>query len=153
MCAEAGKRLPTSDEWYQIALGTDVSACIVQSGTPQQTGTASCVASSGAYDMVGNLWEWVNETVTGSTFQNRTLPMEGYVTSVDSGGVAVTSDQAPDDLYGADYFWSKNEGVFGMIRGGYYGSGKDAGLYTINASVPTAFASQGVGFRCVEDVL
>ena len=39
-----------------------------------------------------------------------------------------------------------------MIRGGFYGSEDDAGLYTANTSVETSFASQGVGFRCVEDI-
>jgi hypothetical protein len=40
-----------------------------------------------------------------------------------------------------------------MIRGGFYSSGEDAGLYTINASIPTSFATQGIGFRCVQDLI
>ena len=79
------------------------------------------------------------------------LPEEGYVTSVDAQGLAITSATTPDDMYGRDYVWSKTEGVFGMIRGGFYGSNQDAGLYTVNASVQTNFATQGVGFRCVKD--
>jgi formylglycine-generating enzyme required for sulfatase activity len=151
MCAGAGKRLPTSDEWYRIALGTAPDSCIVNSTTPQRTGTKTCRSSIGGYDLVGNVWEWVDETVIGNTYEERLLPSEGYIASVDASGVAITSDSAPQELYGEDYFWSKQDGVFGMIRGGFYGSGSDAGLYTINASVSTAFATQGVGFRCVED--
>lgn len=153
VCATSGKRLPTSKEWYQFALGTDPEKCIIDSPNPDKAGTPECIATSGVHDAVGNLWEWVNESVVGNTFDNRTLPQEGYVTSVDAYGVAITSAEAPDDLYGKDYLWSKEDGVFGMIRGGFYGSKQDAGLYTINASVPTSFASKGVGFRCVEDVL
>lgn len=153
MCAGAGKRLPTSNEWYRIALGTDPNTCVTNADGRASTGSGGCVSSVGAYDVVGNVWEWVDETVQGNTFKERQLPEEGYVTSVDASGVAITSAENPDELYGADYVWSKNEGVFGMIRGGFYGSETDAGLYTVNASVGTSFGSQGVGFRCVEDVL
>jgi formylglycine-generating enzyme required for sulfatase activity len=150
LCAEAGKRLPTSNEWYQVALGTDADACILLGSNPSKTGTDGCVSSVGAHDMIGNVWEWVNETVTGNTYNNRTLPNEGYVVEADASGIAIHTDpSAPNELYGKDYVWTKSDGVFGMIRGGFYGSGDDGGLFTINASVPTNFATQGVGFRCV----
>ncbi len=153
MCAQGGKRLPTSEEWYHVALGTNADTCVIDSNGIQTTGTEACVSGVGAYDAIGNVWEWVDAQVVGNTYENRGLPPEGYVTSVDASGVAVTSADSADELYGRDYFWSKTEGVFGMIRGGFYGSDDDAGLYTINASVLTNFATQGVGFRCVEDVL
>jgi formylglycine-generating enzyme required for sulfatase activity len=152
LCANAGKRLPKSSEWYQLALGTKPDACITDQGSPALTGTSDCISASGVYDMVGNMWEWVDEQVNGNTFDGRPLPGEGYVTAVDASGVAVTTADATDDLYGDDYFWSKTDGVFGMIRGGYYGSKSDAGLYAINVSIPTSFASPGIGFRCVKDL-
>lgn len=152
ICATTGKRLPTSEEWYHIALGTEPDTCVISGTAVVKTGTPGCVSSVGAYDLVGNVWEWVYEEVVGKSFNGRELPEEGYVTSVDSQGVAVTSGQTADELYGKDYIWTKGEGVFGMIRGGFYGSNQDAGLYTLNASVPTGFATQGVGFRCVKDV-
>lgn len=149
-CAEAGKRLPTSDEWYAIALGTDEATCNISDTEPRSTGGSSCVSSAGMHDMVGNVWEWVNETVNGKEYRGRALPNEGYVGEADASGIAISTDpENGSELYGEDYFWSKDEGVFGMIRGGFYGSGADAGLYTVNASVPTNFATQGVGFRCV----
>ncbi len=153
VCAAAGKRLPTSGEWYRIALGTQSEACVINKNAPGMTGTSECISGSGAYDTVGNVWEWVDAAVEGVRFENRDLPPEGYVSSVDASGVAITSAPDPQHLYGSDYFWSKSDGVFGVIRGGFYGSGDDAGLYTVNASVATSFVSQGVGFRCVEDVL
>ncbi len=153
LCISAGKRLPTSDEWFRLVVGTVSQKCVIQANTFAKTGSQECVSSSGIHDMVGNVWEWVDENVVGNTFNGRTLPGEGYVTSVDADGIAITSGNTADELYGSDYFWSKEEGVFGMIRGGFYGSNKDAGLYTVNASVLTSFATQGVGFRCVEDLL
>lgn len=152
MCASAGKRLPTPDEWYRFALGVDTEHCVIDNETPQRTGNNPCASAAGVYDTVGNVWEWVDTTITHSNYNGRSLPEEGYVASVDSSGIAITSADAPDVLYEEDYFWSESEGVFGMIRGGFYGSGPDAGLYAVNASVPTDFASQGVGFRCVEDM-
>lgn len=153
MCAEAGKRLPTSNEWYAFALGTDIESCVIDESVYIETGLSECVSSAGAHDVIGNLWEWVDETVTEGSVNGIRLPEEGYVASVDSDGIALTSTTTPQDLYGEDYFWSKQEGVYGMIRGGFYGSGKDAGLYGVNASVETSLATLGIGFRCVEDVI
>ncbi len=153
ICALRGARLPSSDEWYMIALGTRPEGCVLRSSAPTRTGTAECVGSLGIHDAIGNVWEWVHETVTGNEYRGRELPDTGYVTSVDASGVPITSDaENPDVLYGSDYVWTKTDGVFGMIRGGFYGSGDDGGIYTVNASVPTNFATQGLGFRCVEDV-
>lgn len=152
LCAGAGKRLPTNEEWYRSALGTDNAVCTIAQGKSAATGAGNCVSALGIYDTVGNVWEWVDESVTGRSFDGRELPETGYVASVDGDGIAVTSAQAPDVLYDNDYFWSGTDGVYGMIRGGFYGSNNDAGLYTTNASVPTSFASQGVGFRCVSDL-
>jgi len=152
LCVAAGKRLPTNEEWYRIALGTNADTCTIHSNGVLNTGNETCVSTAGAHDMVGNVWEWVDESVVGNTLYGRELPQEGYVTSVDANGVAISSSENGDELSGNDYFWSKEEGIFGIIRGGFYGSNKDAGLYTANASVLTSFASQGVGFRCVKDM-
>lgn len=153
MCAEAGKRLPTSDEWYAYTLGTDTESCVIDETTFAKTGVSECVSSVGVHDAIGNLWEWVDANVVNGSFNGQPLPEEGYVESVDANGVALTSTTSPQSFYGEDYFWSKQEGVYGMIRGGFYGGGSDAGLYTINASVQTSLSTLGVGFRCVEDVI
>lgn len=152
VCASVGKRLPTSNEWYTFALGVDLAQCTKKEDKASNTGTRSCVSSSGIHDTVGNVWEWMNEQVNGKVFRDLTLPSEGYVTSAGIDGVPLTTSESPDSLYGEDYIWTKEEGVFGMIRGGFYSSGNDAGLYTVNASVAPNFASQGVGFRCVKDI-
>lgn len=154
MCATVGKRLPTSNEWYMLALGTRHESCVLDSeaGKPELTGTHECLSSSNVEDAVGNVWEWINGTVTDGSFGSRTLPRTGYVSSVDEVGVAITTSQQEQILYGSDYFWSKESGTFGIIRGGFYDSESDGGLYTVNTSVETSLASPGVGFRCVKDL-
>ncbi|MBD3208738.1 MAG: SUMF1/EgtB/PvdO family nonheme iron enzyme, partial [Candidatus Nealsonbacteria bacterium] len=73
-CALDGKRLPTPKEWHQVALGTpdkdsgwSGKDCHVASNWPSQPGLTGsgeeCVSSAGAYDMIGNVWEWVDGTI------------------------------------------------------------------------------------------
>ena len=149
-CAQAGKRLPSAAEWYRLALGTNSAACIINAQGVAKTGTEACISAVGAYDTIGNVWEWVDAQVTNNTYNDRILPESGHVSSVDADGIAITTSDDVDSLYDGDYFWSKQDGVSGMIRGGFYGSEADAGLYALNASVAMQFTAQGVGFRCVK---
>jgi hypothetical protein len=60
--ANSGKQLPTNAEWQQAVSGTpDVSTdCNVNTGAVQNTGAnPNCVSRFGAFDMVGNMEEWV----------------------------------------------------------------------------------------------
>ena len=58
-CANVGKRLPSAAEWQMAAAGTNGADCNASGGALANTGaSATCVSTAGAFDMVGNLWEW-----------------------------------------------------------------------------------------------
>lgn len=156
LCARNKKRLPTSEEWYKAVSGfSDVTACTIdiKSTSPVRTGSAeACVSPAGVYDLVGNVWEWVDNEVVDGFYNDRSLPKSGYIASVDRNGVVIETSLEADEAFGKDYAWTNATGVYVMIRGGFYGSGSDAGLFTQNLSIAPNFQAVGVGFRCVQDV-
>jgi|SRR5215813_3838124 len=137
-CANSLKRLPTSAEWQIGADGTPdtggsdngTTTCNTDNlagVTP--TGTRSgCVSSRGAFDMVGNLYEWVADWVPRST----TCPGWGSFS---------------DDnlcLAGA----STTNGPGALLRGGDYGHFAEAGPFTTSASFGPSVFGVTIGFRC-----
>ena len=152
MCARDGNRLPTSEEWYALSIGTTnvEDTCNIETGTVSTAGSyEECVSPTGAYDLVGNVWDWVSDDVIQGVYKSNQVPESGYVAQVDAGGMATVISQSPQELFDKDYFWSDKSGAFGIIRGGYYDSGSDAGVYSVHADTPPTSASNGIGFRCV----
>lgn len=150
-CMKAGKRLPKSDEWYLLSVGTpDDEKCNINSSGVTKTGTHDkCESAIGVKDAIGNAWEWTSDDVIEGQFQGRALPESGYVAQVDAQGVATLTNGNASDLFYKDYFWSSKQGAFGILRGGFYGSKFDAGIYSVHAqTLPTA-AGTAIGFRCI----
>jgi hypothetical protein len=153
LCARDGKRLPTSAEWYTLALAqADQASCVVNTSGPMEAGAASCVTTAGVHDVVGNVWEWVEGQVTEGVLDGRTLPQSGYVASVDQYGQVVETSTNPSAEYGEDYAKTAPSGVYGIIRGGFYGSQSDGGIFAQNLAVPLDLKTDGVGFRCVRSL-
>lgn len=128
------KRLPTNQEWQVAAFGTDVNvreSCNVGSAGLANTGSApGCVSDVGAFDMVGNLAEWVAEwlplsTTCGSwgTFSDDYQCIAGAGTSSFPGAMMRPSA------------WSLTPA--------------SVGVFAVGANLPPHYSSFHVGFRCV----
>lgn len=162
LCAKDGKRLPTNQEWQAAALGTPdnmiawgADDCHVNNNWQNQPGATgsgkNCASYVGAFDMIGNIWEWVNGSVSDGNFNGRKLPESGYVQSMNASDAlpGQTSD-VPNDILFKDNFWVKDSGTRGILRGGYWDSKSDAGQYSVYAvEYPQSFG-RTIGFRCVK---
>ena len=155
LCARAGKRLLTAAEWYVVARGSpDNQTSCATTGGLQTTGAApQCVSGVGVFDTVGNVWELVSDTVSDGKIDHDTLPPSGYVTAILPSGLPKMTEATPNVLYNNDYFWNElSTGTFAVMRGGFYGSGEDGGMYSAHADTEQNFSSTAVGFRCVREL-
>ena len=161
-CAQAGKRLPTNNEWYRASLGTpdavmdgDATLCALGhtgQASADDTGVHDrCVSSYGVYDMVGNVWEWVDGSVMDGIYDRHELPADGFVAEVDTDGVPTQTATSSTPSFGGDYFYVDKTGVRGMMRGGFWSLKDKAGPFSMNATIPLSFVGNAVGFRCVKD--
>jgi formylglycine-generating enzyme required for sulfatase activity len=140
-CGNSRKRLPTNAEWQLAVAGTPdpgpdngTTDCnTFAAGTVINTGArSSCVSNWGAFDMVGNVDEWVADWVPLST---------NCV-----GWGSFSNDR--QCLAGADT--SSTDGPGALLRGGNGGSGTGAGPLSITGFYePSSNGSFSyIGFRC-----
>jgi formylglycine-generating enzyme required for sulfatase activity len=161
-CERADKRLLTPSEWYKAAVGTPDDMALLgdeqcniasnRSASVAKTGSGMrCVSDAGTYDMVGNVWEWVTGESVKGVWEEKTLPGNGYVRNVDVDGVPVETGTRQDERFNGDRFWMDAGITAGLMRGGYYNSKENAGVYTVYAASPPSFVGEAVGFRCASD--
>ena len=138
-CANSRKRLPTSAQWQVGANGTPdpgpdngTTDCntVADSGAAVLTGArSSCVSARGAFDMVGNLSEWVADWVPGTTF------CPGWA-SFSNDQMCLAGASTTSNFPGA------------LRRGGQFFSGPEAGPFAVAEFAPF-HSNNFVGFRCV----
>ncbi len=161
-CRLVGKRLVTNQEWQATAAGTPdpgdaddfTTTCNTLTEQPSAVGSrTACVSRWGAYDMVGNVWEWVadwGDLATGCTQwstdfgQDMTCvgPNVGEVPEL-VGPPASLALGAPRDIFPLD---PRHPGV--LIRGGNFAGGVRNGVFAIYGGVPPHNRSRSTGFRC-----
>jgi formylglycine-generating enzyme required for sulfatase activity len=136
-CRLSGKRLATNLEWQDAAAGTpDTGAddgttdCNTSSTFDASlTGSrANCKSKWGAFDMVGNVQEWVAEWVPAST------SCPGWPFSLNL-----------MCLSGAD---SQSPGPGALLRGGRFIDGAVSGVFDVDGLAPPYVTSFATGFRC-----
>ena len=140
-CENARKRLPSNAEWQAAVIGTPdpgpdngTTDCnTVFTGAVSTTGSrGSCVSLRGAFDMVGNLYEWVGDWVPRSS---------GCGTW--TAGVSPTGDD--QCLAGAVPFGEPAA----LARGGTFaGSGSSEGPLAVYGSYELSDVQYYIGFRC-----
>jgi hypothetical protein len=130
----SGKRLPTNAEWQAAALGTpdgSLGICVVggEADTIETGSRPGCVSDVGAFDMVGNIVEFVADWAPRST-------------TCASWGLFSNNEQC---LAGAAV-----EGPPGAIlRGGGTQQGGFAGPFYINGAVEPIAQGAFIGYRAV----
>jgi formylglycine-generating enzyme required for sulfatase activity len=148
-CKSARKRLPTNAEWQAAVAGTPdpgpdngTTDCKTDPFTPFLPATTgsriSCVSADGAFDMVGNMYEWVADWVPRST---------GCGTW--SAGLSPTGDAqclAGAATTGEPGALQRGGGFSGSGVG--YGAGTLAGPLTVSGGVFPSGVSYNMGFRC-----
>ncbi len=139
-CANTRKRLPSNAEWQAAVTGTPdpgdddgTTDCNTASAfAAVATGSrAACVSSRGAFDMVGNLYEWVADWVPHATTCASWSP-----------GVSPTGDD--QCLAGA----ATTGEPAALLRGGGFFSRSLAGPLAILATNPLSNPNVTIGFRC-----
>jgi len=158
-CLNVGKRLPTNAEWQGAAAGTPtdyepgpddgVHDCNTSTaGRAVATGSRNrCVSSFGAYDMVGNMFEWTADWIQGSSTP--------WAPSVGTAG----PDFGDDFMRGTNPAFEAGYGTnfpSALVRGGSFNAGKfspngsGAGTFALNARFSPDTAGEDGGFRCVQ---
>ena len=129
----SGKRLPNNAEWQAAVAGTpDSTACNVSTGSVQNTGAgAGCVSRFGAFDMVGNVWEWVADW--GDQAAGCATWPSGF--GSDSSCVGLGEGETNSRFPGA------------LIRGGNWVFGTAAGAFAVYARYQPSDSSSDIGFR------
>ncbi len=137
-CANAGKQLPTSAEWQVGANGTPdagpddgTTDCNSDTSSASLTGARSrCLSARGAFDMVGNVEEWVADWVPLSTecpgwggFGDDRMCFAGASTAVGGPGA--------------------------LVRGGSFVDGTSAGPLSVLGAFRPSVIFGFIGFRCV----
>jgi formylglycine-generating enzyme required for sulfatase activity len=131
LCSNSNKRLPTNAEWQAAATMSSSAAdafCNIFSGAKSLTGDyGGCFSAFGAYDMTGNVAEWVADWVPRSTTSGTWSGSGDYQSLA---GAATTGEPGA------------------LLRGGFFNNGANAGPLTVSGLDSPSSPGNAFGFRC-----
>ena len=155
-CVASGKHLITNGEWQAAVAGTPdpggAATLYTQNCTTNFPGTtktgeqSACVSGAGAFDLIGNLSEWVDLWGQAGSMPN--LFMDGaqvppWSANFGDGGDTTSNlaGRAVDGVY-------KSGLPAAAARGGSWLDGVGAGAFHLNLNAGPSFSSHEIGFRC-----
>jgi Sulfatase-modifying factor enzyme 1 len=159
-CIAAGKHLCTGGEWFNAANlaglknatneGTgEYYNCNTNSAGAVLTGSrALCKSDADVYDMVGNLWEWTDESYASDPTPSAGT---GYVTGWDyASNLPTGTSGTPNSTFGDDYYFDYDyiSGTVTGFRGGSWDNGAYAGAFAVDLIYTGSISSTNIGFRC-----
>lgn len=140
-CRNAGKRLLRNAEWQMAAFGPqEESACNTGTEEKQPTGSPSCRADSGAYDLIGNVSELVAEWLQGSSVQ--------WTPSTGTAGSAFGEDAMAGTNPTTSSAASEQNFPSAVRRGGEPHNSTAAGVFALVATTAPSQSFPIIGFRC-----
>jgi formylglycine-generating enzyme required for sulfatase activity len=165
-CANVGKRLLRNGEWQMAAAGTpdDSASCNIGTGnisTDRAENTnareTTCVSNFKVVNMVGNVWEWVEDWIQGNTspFAPSSSGMPGdppagtagtdYGDDLMAGTNPATSQGDSSDLPPA---LNSQNFPAALLRGGNFFRSMGGGVFALRADHAPATPRGSTGFRC-----
>jgi hypothetical protein len=139
-CRLSGKRLLTNQEWQAAAAGTPdlgndnlTTDCNITpvTGVVNTSSRSACVSKWGAFDMVGNVSEWVGDWGARADGATVWFPA-GFGNDRSAIGDVGSSDSIPGALR----------------RGGAWVDGTGAGVFFVSSTASPNIQEQDIGFRC-----
>ncbi len=145
-CAAAGKHLITNAEWQQAAVATpDPGSNDGLNGSCRTNNAAAfgltgahpaCLSAWGAQDLIGNAWEW-----TANWYGHN-------ATGFDSTQPAAFNGDSYENITPAQNQATDTQFPPAAVRGGYKGSGTQAGVFAITLKYAPSVSNLDIGFRC-----
>jgi formylglycine-generating enzyme required for sulfatase activity len=147
-----------------VASASDAQSCVGTDGPSSCGGTGSATSqirtltlSNGSviWDMSGNIWQWTNNTITGTNEPNggtagfnvievSAVTTWGSMTQSTVGGANATWNSSQDIgvLYSED---ASDGAIYGFLRGGTWAG---AGVESLRLNGTPTGLSLNIGFRC-----